>query len=511
MRKTVYIPQGLWQFVGKSLLSLGYINDDSLNININNEPLIRWRLLNNAEWQEDCEQIKLMNFDFSVVKQEEMPIDIYLINVYVRETFRNKERIEHFADSQRQIILKGYIGYDNVILMNKDAIDTQFKETTEEIQKLGKSVNLTPDCCRLALFVKELISIYKFRIREFEKPLSDDGILENTIMLNFLESISIDSLNFQLSLSEQTAETELFEEKLRANIVKALDQKSPTIIYDNNNDPIVKFDVGKLFRIEDGNIHVNFGCFGLKTDGNLVGLGHMLYSPKFFGANDVNSVVNAWNWFIKEVHVGEDDLQMAFESSSLAMLLSTGVEPGKDISVFALIVDLYELDSMGIKTKPKLEEFGYQVRSHIRKYQDLITRKAWKAIIKADSLKDYLSNVSSECRLARTAKSYGFEIEFGKHPDLKINGKGIEVKSLSSYSLSNPIDEAMKQPHDIIAIDVKSLEWRPIPNRRSTWLGTDDLKKVLQTALACGNQGNVVLLFMHTIQGTEGRIILLKR
>lgn len=111
-----------------------------------------------------------------------------------------------------------------------------------------------------------------------------------------------------MSLSEQTAETELFEEKLRANIVKALDQKSPTIIYDNNNDSIVKFDVGKLFRIEDGNIHVNFGCFGLKTDGNLVGLGHVLYSPKFFGANDVNSVVNAWNWFIKEVHVDEDDL-----------------------------------------------------------------------------------------------------------------------------------------------------------------------------------------------------------
>ena len=77
-------------------------------------------------------------------------------------------------------------------------------------------------------------------------------------------------------------------------------------------------------------------------------------------------------------------------------------------------------------------------------------------------LREYLSNVSSECLLARISKSYGFDVRLAKHPDLIINNKRVEVKR-AQYNISNSIRSAQTQPHDIIAIEVDSLKEIEIP------------------------------------------------
>lgn len=195
-------------------------------------------------------------------------------------------------------------------------------------------------------------------------------------------------------------------------------------------------------------------------------------------------------------------------------LLVTGHDEGENVHFFSLLVNLYELDLAGIDTSPKIEEFGHQIRSYMREFEKWIDKRPWRAILGTEGLRQYLSNVSSECMLARAAKLYGFDVKLGKHPDLTINGKKIEVKRLSSYdkyaNLSNPIDKGLDQNPDIVAIEVNSLEKRTIEGYKANWLGRGSLSNALKTALAFGKSGNCVLLFSGTKQGLKGRIILLK-
>lgn len=511
MAKSVFIPAGLWHFVGSELLSLEYLNKDSITTEVFEEPAIRWLLLNDEEWNKYSEIITLLDpisLEPSQAKAESPEINY--LNVYVRETFRKKEILERFPETERMNILEGFIGFDNVILMSERKTEELFKEAVEQLNQSGKTATIAIDFTMIAMLVKELIGIYLFRLGSFRKEIADDGIIENMILLRFLALIGIDPQNFRLSFLKKSNEGWRAEEQLRMNILKAMNQSYPDIIQDGEGKEIAKFSIGKLFRIEDGSIRVNFGSFGLKTDGNFVGLSHILYAPSFFGAKNVQEVLDSWNWLLKKIHVSEEELQMALEACSLSVLLASGIERGEDVFFFALIVDLHQLDLNGIDTTPKTEEFGQQIRGNLREYEKLKDRNAWKGIIKIESLREYLSNVSWECRLARIANNYGFKVQFGKGPDLTINDKTVEVKNLSSYSLSNPINEGLKHHPDIIAIKIDSLKQREIPNRKSTWLGTSDLKEAIKTAVTCSNDGNIVLLFTTTTKTPKGRIILLK-
>ena len=153
----------------------------------------------------------------------------------------------------------------------------------------------------------------------------------------------------------------MIEEKLRGNIWKALNQKHPSILQDNNGKEIAEFRIGQLFSIENGRINVNFGPYGLKRHKNFVGLGHILYNPLIFGARNIDEVLFSWRWLIKRIRVSEKVLQRALESCSLMMLLLSGHDKGETIYIFSFFVDLYNLDLMGINTNKKLIEFGIWV------------------------------------------------------------------------------------------------------------------------------------------------------
>ncbi len=218
---------------------------------------------------------------------------------------------------------------------------------------------------------------------------------------------------------------------------------------------------------------------------------------------------------IAKIRVSAENLQMALEACSLILLLVTGVEEGKDVAIFSLIVNLRELDSLGIDTIPKIEEFGEEIRGHIRSFWKL-EKTIWKAFLVAQELRKYLSNVSSECFLARVSKSYGFDVKLGKHSDLTISGKRVEVKRVNSYNLSSSIEGAQGQLHDIIAIEVDSLKQREIPHYKAphyetTWLEEGNLKETLKSAVTFRWNGDIVLLFMTTFEGLKERIILLKQ
>jgi hypothetical protein len=302
----------------------------------------------------------------------------------------------------------------------------------------------------------------------------------------------------------------LNEERFFKNMWNALNQKKPSILRDNDGKEIAKFNLVKLFREKEGRISVNLGLFGLKVEGNFVGLGHILYNPEFLGAQSIQEVSESWDWLLEKTHVDSENLQMALEICSLIVILKTGIEEGKDVNIFNLAVNLRRLESLGIDVTPKIDEFGEEIRGHIKSFWRWEKKRVWNSILIAQKLREYLSNVSSECFLARISKSYGFDVRFGKHPDLTINGKRVEVKRPNSYNLSSSIDSAQGQLHDIIAIEVDSLKQRPIPYHEATWLDEEKLKDAITNALTPRWNDNVVLLFMATLEGLKGRIILLK-
>ncbi len=433
--------------------------------------------------------------------------------MYVAETLKRKRRLKKYPETKRLVVEKGFINFDNVVLMSESRTEDLFREVNQKsISLLSRPLIFSLDAERLAIFILELIHIYQFRVgKDFIGKMLDDGILENRILLSYLEAHSVESQNFELEIRATSKERERNEERFFKNMWNALNQKKPSILRDNEGKEIAKFDIGKLFRETEGKIEVNFDSFGLKVEGNFVGLGHILYNPEYLGAQSIQEVVESWNWLLEKTHVDSEILQMALETSSLIIILKTGIEEGIDVYIFNLAINLRRLESLGINVTPKIEEFGEEIRGHIKSFQKWEKKRIWNGILTTQELRKYLYNVSSECYLARISKSYGLEVRLGKHPDLTINDKKVEVKRASSYNLLSSIESAQDQIHDIIAIKVDSLKQRPIPHHEATWLNEEKLKDAIMNALTLRQVDDIVLLFMTTLEGLKGRIILLKK
>ena len=516
MTKRVRIPNDLWHFVGNELIGRGYMSHDA-PVQTIEIPKIRWLLLGKEEWQaySHLDMLNLNNFES---KEGKVWDETDYLNLYVAETFKNKKLLKKYPETKRLIVELGFINFDNIVLMSKSRTENLFNEVNKKSFSLfGEPLMFSLDSSRLAMFILELIRIFKFRFgKNFTGKLLNDGILENQILLSYLKAHSISSKNFALNTIVISKKRKLNEERFFKNMWNALNQKKPEILRDNNGNEIAKFDIGKLFREKKGRVSVFFDSIGLKVEGNFVGLGHILYRPEFLGARNVQDVLESWDWLLEKTQIDSEKLQMALEACSLIVILKTGIEEGKDVNIFSLAINLRELESLGIDTTSKIEEFGDAFKGHIKSFRKFEKKDIWSGILVAQKLREYLSNVSSECFLARVAKSYGFNVSLQRHPDLKINGKEVEVKRAISHNLSSPISNAQNQRHDIIAIEVDSLEQQEIPFYtapvyETTWLAEGNLKDVLNSALKERRNGDIILLFTATFEGLKGRIILLKQ
>jgi hypothetical protein len=502
--------------VGRALLLMGYVAEDSPILKEEKPPTIRALLLEREEWQSYCPQLGTTYQGHTTNTGEELKTACSF-TLFIAETLKQKELLEQYPEIVPWHVEKRFVGYEYAILINASETEEAFEEADKTYScRFGKPSYLSVDSCRLTYLIQEFMKIYESKVGiSFAENDLDEGILASKISLFYLNAHSLHPKDFKLNFFEKSDRQEYFEEQIHQNILKALNQKQPSFLTDDNGRKIAEFNIGELFSIKEGRIQVDFGQIGLKIKGNFVGLGHILYDPWLFGARNVQNALDSWNWLVKETRVSEENLQMALESCSLASLLVTGRDEGENVHIFSLMVNLYELNLAGVDTRPKIEEFGQQIRNHVRKFEKWIDRRPWRAFAKTEGLRRYLSNVSSECFLARVAKSYGFDVKLGKHPDLTINNKNIEVKRLSSYDkyadLSNPIDDGLNQHPDIVAIAVNSFEKRSIKGYKAKWLARDSLSNALRTALAFGKNGNCVLLFSGTKQGLKGRIILLKQ
>lgn len=517
MARSIRIPNDLWRMVGRALLSMGYVAEDSPILKEEEPPTVRALLLEREEWESYCPQFGTTYQGHTTNTGEELKTACSF-TLFIAETLKRKELLEQYPEIVPWHIEKRFVGYEYAILINASETEEAFEEADKAYScRFGKPSYHGVDSCRLTYLIQEFMKIHETKVgKSFAGNDLDEGILANKILLFYLNAHSLHPKDFKLNFFEKSDRQEYFEAQIHQNILKALNQKQPSFLADDNGRKIAEFNIGELFSIKEGRIQVDFGQIGLEIKGNFVGLGHILYAPWLFGARNVQNAVDSWNWLVKETRVSEETLQMALEICSLSSLLVRGIDEGENVHIFPTMVNLYELNLAGVDTRPKIDEFGHQTRSYMRIFEKWIDKRPWRAIARTEGLRRYFSNVSSECFLAGVAKHYGFDVKLGKHPDLIINNKKIEVKRLGSYDkhadLLNPIDRGLNQkPNpDVVAIQVNSLEKRSIKGYRAKWLARDSLNNALKTAFAFGKNGTCVLLFSGTKQGLKGRIVLLK-
>jgi hypothetical protein len=301
--------------------------------------------------------------------------------------------------------------------------------------------------------------------------------------------------------------------------IRVLANKKDVMRVMEGDQIIFEFDPGELIKVKGNIAEIELGSLGLKIRNGLIGMGGCYYLPDIFWGGSTDHVFEAWEWFIMNMKVDKERFEKAIETESIIEFLVRGREQGLLQYLLSLAVDMFDLSSLGVDISSKISELGSQVRGHLRKFEKLGNKARSFFII--GSLRSYMADLSSECRLARVARKYGYSVILEKHPDLMINNVKVEVKRArfryldvkdekrrSSVNLSNPIKSGMRQDADIIAIDCLDLEKRNIKGIKAVWLGRGKLKEILKAALTIGMNRKCVLLFCATNKGFFGRVIL---
>lgn len=467
MAKSIPIPYDLWDYLEKELTRRGFVSSTK-KIDEIKCPNVRWLLLTDEEWKSYHE--KLHFFDLTS-KPTEDPADGFSRNLYVSETLKRKYLLRNSPETKRFIVEHGFIFFDNVLLMNERVTVEIFEESRQASINSFGTYFFSLDSTRLSILILEMIRIFQNKLgKSFIGNISEDSQVPYQILETYLEHHNVNPAIFELPINERNSGQQELEDTFFKNLWKALNQKKPTILRDYKGKEIARFSIGELIKEKNGNIAIRFGSIGLTVKGKFIGLGHIQYGPEFLGARNTREVFDAWNYIVKRFKVNASDLQFVLEASSLMRLMLIGVEIGQDVNILSVFIDLTKLESLGINIEPKINEFGRQIKGHLKSFSTLEKENILLALMGvALKLRSYLNNVSSESALARIANYYGFDVAFGKNPDLTINKKGIEVKNSNSPDFRTCLIKAQTQPHDIIAIEVNSLEQLEIQDYQSIW------------------------------------------
>lgn len=204
MAKEIRIPEDLWLFVGKELLTMGYINEDVLISATVEEPRMRWLLLEKQEWQDYLSLIDLRDtnpIEHANETEQELAESGNSHNLFIKET------LKQFPETESFLRETGLIEFDNVIVMSAEKTEKTFREADEaQLRYFGKAFYFSVDCCRLAFFIHELIHTYEFRLGKpiIEDTLNTESILQNKIFLRYLSSHSLYPKDFKLSYIQET-------------------------------------------------------------------------------------------------------------------------------------------------------------------------------------------------------------------------------------------------------------------------------------------------------------------
>jgi hypothetical protein len=185
----------------------------------------------------------------------------------------------------------------------------------------------------------------------------------------------------------------ILNEKIIRNIQKLCQISQPIICRLENGEPYYAFYLPTMIKISEVNsgkpnvkkfdIELDLGQPKLKTIGNLVGMGGFYYNPEYYWGENVQSMIEAWNWFVKKVQVDEEDFWTALEGELVWEFLLTRFHQELTVCLLSLVVDLHALDSLGVDVNPKISEIKKQIRDHMDVYEKLSKKKEFSFSVKA--------------------------------------------------------------------------------------------------------------------------------
>jgi len=350
--------------------------------------------------------------------------------------------------------------------------------------------------------------------------------------------------------SKCSQETNLSQERIQS-FEDLCRNKQPFILKSENGACLFAFHLPVMSEIVDqdseiSHLHVDFGKLaGLKQAGELVGMAGFYYNANYYWEASPERLMEAFKWFGDQIHANSS-FWMAIEQDTVRDFLENNWRPSnqhfKEILTFNIIsltYDLYCLSSMNVELKGKLAELRRQMKSYVRSFQklssDIVFSQNYKfptqALKGLTDLRDYLSHLSAESRLARISRIFCLDVKMSVHPDLIIGKRSVEVKtpaetyilperhgpftpltneSTKIENLTNVIADGLRQNPDIIAIEVNHLDKREINGFNSKWLGSMSLEEALHVAINYHKKG-VVLLFKTGSSGMTGRILIVSK
>jgi hypothetical protein len=103
------------------------------------------------------------------------------------------------------------------------------------------------------------MKIYETKVgKSFAENDLDEGILANKILLFYLNAHSLHPKDFKLNFFEKSDRQEYFEAQIHQNILKALNQKQPSFLTDDNGRILPKVVLNSIsngFLVERAGIY----------------------------------------------------------------------------------------------------------------------------------------------------------------------------------------------------------------------------------------------------------------
>ncbi|MCW4025270.1 MAG: hypothetical protein NWF01_09590 [Candidatus Bathyarchaeota archaeon] len=325
---------------------------------------------------------------------------------------------------------------------------------------------------------------------------------------------------------------------------------APLVVYNDDMTPRFICNLPKMVTITDPSeenfalkIVLNNAVF--EREGNTVGFAGFLFDSKFHWATTPENMIHAWNWFNKTLNVDDDfwrNIAIDTIRDTLDNSWNTYENEMNDtfiVDILYLIWALYNLDKLGIDTKEKFSEIRMHCKGRTRTFEKLSKKSQFsydfrfsrEACQRITDIRKTFAHMASEAKLAALSKGYGFDVELSNNPDIKINGRWVQVKKpIEHYitpqnlhgivtitnetteieKLAGLIKDGFRQNADIVAIEVNHLDDRIIDGYKAVWGKEMKLANALTLALGYTTK-SIVLVFKETEKGWRGRIVKCKK
>jgi len=213
-----------------------------------------------------------------------------------------------------------------------------------------------------------------------------------------------------------------------------------------NNQPLFEISPGDAMRLEDDVLRIDCGSnqFVSREDG-LVGFSGLQFRPSLVYAPNRKFAGSAYSW------VNERTSQLLGSAMAAAMpvyfwLSLTQGFNFTPMTQLQLCSNLYGLSLEGYLVGDKISELRRQLRGNLR------------SLKRGDQLDSYVSLMrifecaNSEAKTGRILCNLGYDVQLGIHPDLLVDGIGVEVKNvLQSFAGTSDYGFQLRQRAQQIA------------------------------------------------------------